>query len=127
MTTSTQAQTDRRFFGHPKGLANLFGTEMWERFSFYGMQAILLYYLYYTAQQGGLGMDGGVAAGIVGAYGGSVYLAPIAGSWVADRLFGPERTLFYSGVLILLRHVSLDVLPAPTRVATPGSRSSTWA
>ncbi|TDQ04765.1 POT family proton-dependent oligopeptide transporter [Labedaea rhizosphaerae] len=117
VTTSTQPQTDRRFFGHPKGLANLFGTEMWERFSFYGMQAILLYYLYYTAEQGGLGMDEGVASGIVGAYGGSVYLATIAGSWVADRLFGPERTLFYSGVLILLGHLSLAVLPGLTGVA----------
>ena len=116
-TTSAQTTEDRRFFGHPKGLANLFGTEMWERFSFYGMQAILLYYLYYTAGQGGLGMDKGVASGIVGAYGGTVYLATIAGSWVSDRMFGPERTLFYSGVLILLGHLSLALIPGLAGVA----------
>ena len=98
-------------------MANLFGTEMWERFSFYGMQAILLYYLYFSVSEGGLGMDEAVAAGIVGAYGGSVYLATIAGSWVADRLFGPERTLLYSAVLILVGHVALAVLPGVAGVA----------
>ncbi|GAA4415310.1 peptide MFS transporter [Actinokineospora soli] len=98
-------------------MANLFGTEMWERFSFYGMQAILLYYLYFSAAEGGLGIDEAVAAGIVGAYGGSVYLATIAGSWVADRLFGPERTLLYSASLILAGHVALAVLPGVTGVA----------
>jgi POT family proton-dependent oligopeptide transporter len=90
---------------------------MWERFSFYGMQAILLYYLYFSVADGGLGIDKAVAAGIVGAYGGSVYLFTIAGSWVADRLFGPERTLLYSAVLILAGHVALAVLPGVRGVA----------
>ncbi|MDQ3403722.1 MAG: oligopeptide:H+ symporter [Actinomycetota bacterium] len=89
---------------------------MWERFSFYGMQAILLYYLYFSVADGGLGISQATAAGIVGAYGGSVYLATIAGSWVADRLFGPERTLFYSGIAILLGHIALAVLPGVTGV-----------
>ncbi|PPK61098.1 peptide MFS transporter [Actinokineospora auranticolor] len=117
MSTSTEVTQDRGFFGHPRGLANLAGTEMWERFSYYGMQAILLYYLYFTAEKGGLGLDEATAAGIVGAYGGSVYLATIAGSWVADRLLGPERTLFYSGVLILTGHLALAVLPGVAGVA----------
>ncbi|GAA3054496.1 peptide MFS transporter [Actinokineospora globicatena] len=117
MTTATEGEQARGFFGHPRGLANLFGTEMWERFSYYGMQAILLYYLYFSVAEGGLAIDKATAAGIVGAYGGSVYLATIAGSWVADRLFGPERTLFYSGVLILLGHVALAVLPGVAGVA----------
>ncbi|MQA09174.1 MAG: MFS transporter [Pseudonocardiaceae bacterium] len=108
---SSDTQVDRRFFGHPKGLANLFGVEMWERFSFYGMQAILLYYLYFSVADGGLAISKPVAAGIVGAYGGTVYLATIAGSWVCDRLLGPERTLFYSGVLILFGHIALAVVP----------------
>ncbi|MBY6206255.1 MULTISPECIES: peptide MFS transporter [Halomonas] len=102
---------ERRFFGHPWPLATLFGMEVWERFSFYGMQAILLIYLYYEASRGGLAMDQSVAIGIVGAYGSSVYLATILGGWLADRVFGAERTLFYSGIVVMLGHIALAILP----------------
>ena len=102
---------DSRFFGQPLALANIFGVEMWERFSFYGMQGILLIYLYFEVSQGGLGMDPAIAAGIVGAYGGFVYLSAIVGAWVADRLLGAERTLFFSAVLIMLGHIALALLP----------------
>src|SRR5437868_12756689 len=95
-------KSDRGFFGQPFALAHLFGVEMWERFSFYGMQGILLYYLYYSAARGGLGIDATTAAGIVGAYGGSVYLATIVGGWLADRLWGAERILFGSAVVVML-------------------------
>ncbi|WP_348827317.1 oligopeptide:H+ symporter [Halomonas sp. RT37] len=101
----------RRFFGHPWPLATLFGMEVWERFSFYGMQAILLIYLYYEASRGGLAIDQSVAIGIVGAYGSSVYLATILGGWFADRVFGAERTLFYSGIVVMLGHIALAILP----------------
>ena len=74
---------------HPLGLRVLFATEMWERFSFYGMQGILAIYLYYSAAEGGLGISTAVATGIVGAYGGGVYLATILGAWFADRVTGP--------------------------------------
>ncbi|NNM44975.1 oligopeptide:H+ symporter [Knoellia koreensis] len=114
MSTSSRTDgtsTDTGFFGQPRVLANLFGVELWERFSFYGMQGILLIYLYYSAARGGLGIDEGVATGIVGAYGGAVYLSTILGAWVADRLIGPERTLFYSAVLVMLGHIALAVLP----------------
>jgi POT family proton-dependent oligopeptide transporter len=84
---------------------------MWERFSFYGMQGILLIYLYYSASQGGLGISQTVAAGIVGAYGGAVYLATILGAWLADRLIGPERTLFYAAVVVMCGHIALSLLP----------------
>ena len=70
MTTSTRADgpdLDRGFFGQPRPLANLFGVEMWERFSFYGMQGILLIYLYYSVADGGLDIDKATASGIVGA------------------------------------------------------------
>ncbi|WP_101524865.1 peptide MFS transporter [Nocardioides houyundeii] len=110
-TESTPQPTDRSFFGQPPVLANLFGVELWERFSFYGMQGILLIYLYFSVSDGGLGMDRAVAAGIVGAYGGSVYLSTILGAWFADRVLGPERTLFYSAVLVMIGHVALAVLP----------------
>lgn len=105
------ATNERTFFGHPWGLANLFGVEMWERFSFYGLQAILLYYLYYQTTDGGLSIDESIATAIVGAYGGLVYVAAIGGGWVADRVLGAERTLFYSAIIVMLGHVSLGLLP----------------
>ncbi|MEV7093603.1 peptide MFS transporter [Amycolatopsis sp. NPDC051045] len=116
MSTSTEVQQDTRFFGHPRGLANLFGVEMWERFSFYGMLGILPIYLYYRADQGGLGLPQESALGIVGAYGGLVYLSAVVGAWVADRLLGSERTLFYSAVLIMIGHISLALLPGLTGI-----------
>jgi POT family proton-dependent oligopeptide transporter len=96
---------------HPAGLWNLAGVEMWERFSFYGMQAILAFYLYYSVSEGGLGLDESAAVSIVGAYGGLVYLSAVFGAWVADRLLGSERTLFYGAVLIMCGHIALAVLP----------------
>ncbi|MEX3768597.1 MAG: peptide MFS transporter [Mycolicibacterium fortuitum] len=101
----------RTFFGHPIGLANLFGVELWERFSFYGMLTILGYYLYYVAADGGLGLPKSTATGIVGAYGGLVYLSTVLGGWVADRLLGMERTVFYGGVVVMAGHIALAVLP----------------
>ncbi|MCW2793506.1 MAG: putative oligopeptide transporter [Nocardioides sp.] len=104
-------RSDRAFFGQPRVLANLFGVEMWERFSFYGMQGILAIYLYFSVAKGGLGIDVAVATGIVGAYGGGVYLATILGAWFADRVLGAERTLFYSAVVVMLGHVALSLVP----------------
>ena len=110
-TTDPTTPHHRTFFGHPWGLANLAGVEMWERFSFYGMQAILVYYLYYSVTDGGLGLPESTATSIVGAYGGLVYLSAILGSWVADRLFGAERTLTGAAVLIMCGHISLAIFP----------------
>lgn len=116
-TTTTEAAAeitgdrDTRFFGQPWALAHVFGVEMWERFSFYGMQGILLLYMYFTVAEGGLGIDRAVATGIVGAYGGTVYLSTILGAWVADRLLGSERVLFYSAMVIMAGHLALAVLP----------------
>lgn len=102
---------DTRFFGQPLALANVFGVEMWERFSFYGMQGILLIYMYFSVTEGGLGLDRGIATGIVGAYGGTVYLFAILGAWLADRVMGSERVLFYSAIVIMAGHIALAVLP----------------
>ncbi len=104
------------FFGHPWGLANLAGVELWERFSFYGMQGILIYYLYYQVARGGLGLSEAAATSIVGAYGGLVYLSAILGAWFADRLLGAERTLTAAAVIIMLGHISLAVVPGVTGV-----------
>jgi POT family proton-dependent oligopeptide transporter len=120
MTVSGTDATDRRertFFGQPRVLANLFGVELWERFSFYGMQGILLIYLYYEASRGGLGIDEATATSIVGAYGGAVYLSTILGAWTADRLLGPERVLFASAILVMAGHIALAVLPGLAGVA----------
>jgi POT family proton-dependent oligopeptide transporter len=116
VSTSSEVQRDTRFFGHPRGLANLFGVELWERFSFYGMLGILPLYLYYEVSRGGLGMDKGTAVSIVGAYGGLVYLSAVLGAWVADRVLGSERTLFYSAILIMIGHISLALLPGFTGI-----------
>ena len=110
-TRQPDVPDDTRFFGQPGVLANLFGVELWERFSFYGMQGILLIYLYYSASRGGLGISEATATSIVGAYGGAVYLATILGAWIADRLIGPERTLFYSAAVVMLGHIALSTLP----------------
>jgi POT family proton-dependent oligopeptide transporter len=107
---------DRTMFGHPIGLVNLFGVELWERFSFYGMLTILGYYLYYSATDGGLGLPQSTATGLVGAYGGLVYLSTVLGGWIADRLLGMERTVFYGGVVVMLGHIALAVLPGLTGV-----------
>lgn len=106
-----QETTEKTFFGQPRVLANLFGVEMWERFSFYGMQGILLIYLYYSVADGGLGVDKATASGIVGAYGGGVYLSTILGAWLADRVLGAERTLFSSALVVMAGHIALALIP----------------
>ncbi|HRO29422.1 MULTISPECIES: peptide MFS transporter [Micrococcaceae] len=110
-TAAERNPSGRTFFGQPGPLANLFSVELWERFSFYGMQGILLIYMYFTVAEGGLGIDEAVATGIVGAYGGMVYVFCIIGGWVADRLLGSERTMFISGVLIMCGHIALALVP----------------
>ncbi|MCH6165390.1 oligopeptide:H+ symporter [Pseudonocardia alaniniphila] len=84
---------------------------MWERFSFYGMQGILLIYLYYSTAEGGLGISQTTATSIVGAYGGLVYLSTILGAWLADRVLSAERTLFYSAIVVMAGHIALALLP----------------
>ncbi|APE38744.1 MFS transporter [Nocardia mangyaensis] len=112
----SDAAAERTLFGHPIGLTNLFGVELWERFSFYGMLTILGYYLYYSTTDGGLGLDQGTALGIVGAYGGLVYLSTVLGGWIADRVLGMERTVLYGGVVVVIGHLALAVLPGLTGV-----------
>jgi proton-dependent oligopeptide transporter, POT family len=108
---TSSARPERTFLGQPRQLATIFSVEMWERFSFYGMQGILLIYLYYTAAQGGLGLDMVTATSIVGAYGGFVYLSTIIFAWLADRVLGAERTLFISAILVMCGHIALSLLP----------------
>jgi POT family proton-dependent oligopeptide transporter len=100
---------DRAFFGHPRGLMTLFTTELWERFSYYGMRAILLYYLTDTVADGGLGIDERTGLALVSIYGTSVYLLSVVGGWLADRLIGSRRSTLYGGIIIAAGHVLLAV------------------
>ncbi len=93
-----QAAADTRFFGHPRGLATLFFTEMWERFSYYGMRAILVLYMVAPVASGGLGLATARAAAIYGLYTGSVYAMSIPGGWLADRFLGAQLAVLLGGV-----------------------------
>ncbi|MGH9755291.1 MAG: peptide MFS transporter [Blastocatellia bacterium] len=95
--------------GHPRGLTTLFFTEMWERFSYYGMRALLILYMTTAVASGGLGFDTKTATGIYGAYTGSVYLMSIPGGWIADNVLGTRRAVFVGGVIIALGHYSMAV------------------
>lgn len=97
------------FFGQPKGLFTLFFTEFWERFSYYGMRAILVFYLYYEVSKGGLGLDQQTALAIMSIYGSLVYMSGVIGGWLSDRIFGASNAVFYGGILIMLGHIALSV------------------
>jgi POT family proton-dependent oligopeptide transporter len=98
------ASQDTGFFGHPRGLSTLFFTELWERFSYYGIRPLLVLYMAAALTDGGMGMTRDQAAPIVGIYGASVYLASLPGGWIADRLLGLRKAIWYGGILIALGH-----------------------
>lgn len=102
---------DHTFFGHPRALSGLFFTEAWERFSYYGMRALLLYYMYDEVSNGGLGIPADTAKSVVAAYGSAIFMAAILGGWISDRLLGDRRATLCGGVLIMCGHVCL-ALPA---------------
>jgi POT family proton-dependent oligopeptide transporter len=99
---------------HPKGLSTLFFTEMWERFSYYGMRALLLLFMVAPVAQGGLGFETPMAAGIYGLYTGSVYFTAIPGGWIADRLLGLRRAVLVGGILIAAGHYCLAIHAVPS-------------
>ncbi len=96
-----------QWFGHPRGLSTLFFTEMWERFSYYGMRAFLILYMTASVANGGLGFDDRHAATVYGNYVGSVWLTPILGGLIADRLLGQYRSVLLGGSIIALGHFTL--------------------
>ena len=95
------------FFGHPRGLATLFFTEMWERFTYYGMRAVLVLFLVSAVVQGGFGIDDKTATAIYGLYTAGVYLAALPGGWIADRLIGARRAVLFGGIGIALGNAIL--------------------
>ncbi|MFH9179981.1 oligopeptide:H+ symporter [Streptomyces albogriseolus] len=96
--------SEKTFFGHPRGLATLFMTEMWERFSYYGMRALLPLYL---VAPGGLGLSAGTATAIYSVYLSLVYLLAMPGGWFGDRVWGPRKTVAVAGGVIMLGHLTL--------------------
>jgi POT family proton-dependent oligopeptide transporter len=100
---------DTSFFGHPRGLSTLFFTEMWERFSYYGMRALLILFMIAPVSQKGLGFSIPKAGAIYGLYTAMVYLLSLPGGWLADRLIGQRRAVLYGGILIALGHFSLAI------------------
>src|SRR5213593_2431276 len=111
--SATSVVDDGGFFGHPRGLTTLFFTEMWERFSYYGMRAILILFMVAPAARGGMGLSTELAAAIYGLYTGSVYFTAIPGGWIADRLLGLRRAVLVGGIFIALGHYCLAVNVRP--------------
>ncbi len=114
MSEPPEPSRDTRFFGHPRGLAVLFFTEMWERFSYYGMRALLILYLTAAVTDGGLGFDVVAAGSIYALYTSMVYLFGLPGGWIADHLIGQRRAVLAGGILISAGHFSMAV---PSTVA----------
>lgn len=114
ISTTPSIDTDQgapRRRGLPRGVWTLAFTELWERYSFYGLQGILSFYLLYALVDGGLEVAPAAAAGIVGAYGGSVYLAQILGAWLGDRLVTPKSMVLWGAVVITAGHIVLAFVP----------------
>ncbi len=101
------------FFGHPRGLATLFFTEMWERFTYYGMRAVLVLFLVAAVSTGGFGIDDKAATAIYGLYTAGVYLAALPGGWIADRLIGAQRAVLAGGLAIAFGNALLATSTSP--------------
>jgi POT family proton-dependent oligopeptide transporter len=99
--------TNRDFLGHPRGLATLFFTEMWERFSYYGMRALLILFMTAPLTAGGLGFETAAAGAIYGLYTSMVYMTSLPGGWIADRLIGQRRAVLWGGIVIACGHFSM--------------------
>src|SRR5213595_1101046 len=101
------SEHDRAFFGHPRGLSTLFFTEMWERFSYYGMRALLLLFMTAPVAAGGLGFSAAQGGAVYGLYTSMVYMMTLPGGWIADRFIGQRRAVLYGGILIASGHFSM--------------------
>src|SRR5216110_3043436 len=104
---------DRGFFGHPRGLSTLFFTEMWERFSYYGMRALLTLYMTSKLVDGGLAFDERYASAIYATYVSSVWYLPLVGGWLADKVLGARRAVLIGGIIIACGHYSMAINTVP--------------
>src|ERR1700751_704153 len=99
MATQTIPRDDTRFFGHPRGLATLFFTERWERFSYYGIRALLILYMTAATAKHGLGPDIPTAGAIYGLFTSCAYIFSVPAGWIADRFLGQQRSVVLGGLL----------------------------
>ncbi len=111
--TSDANQSPATIFGHPRGLATLFFTEMWERYAFYGMRALLILFLVDAIAEGGFGMTDRTATAIYGLYTAGVYVICLPGGWIADRLVGAQRAVLWGAVLIMIGNAILAIPGSP--------------
>ncbi|MEL6200133.1 MAG: peptide MFS transporter [Pseudomonadota bacterium] len=109
MSETTSAPSERQILGHPRGLATLFFTEMWERFSYYGMRALLVLFMTDQVVTGGLGFTDKTATAIYGLYTAAVYLVALPGGWIADRLMGAQKAVWFGGIIIMAGHFVLAI------------------
>ncbi|MEW5189781.1 peptide MFS transporter [Citrobacter freundii] len=107
MQSSVNQKESRTFFGHPYPLGSLFFTEMWERFSFYGIRPLLILFMAATVYDGGMGLARENASAIVGIFAGTMYLAALPGGWLADNWLGQQKAVWYGSILIALGHLSI--------------------
>ena len=107
-------------FGHPKGLMTLFFTEMWERFSYYGMRALLILFMTAAVADGGLGFDDMTSGAIYGLYSMGVYLLALPGGWLADRILGLKKSVWYGGIIITIGHFTM-AFPGLVELLSPAS------
>lgn len=113
-TATTAESSAGEILGHPRGLANLFFTEMWERLSYYGMRALLVLFMTDQIVNGGMALDDVTATAIYGIYTAAVYLVALPGGWMADRLLGAQRAVFIGGIVIMSGHFVLAIPGIPT-------------
>jgi POT family proton-dependent oligopeptide transporter len=113
-STTMSANSHFKLGSHPRGLMTLFFTEMWERFSYYGMRALLVLFMTASVSGGGMGMEVGNAGAIYGLYTSMVYLLSLPGGWVADKLWGQRKAVFVGGCIIAAGHFSMAVPTTPT-------------
>jgi len=111
---SSLSLDDKGFFGHPRGLSTLFFTEMWERFSYYGMRALLTLYMTSKVVDGGLGFDEKYSSVIYATYVSSVWYLPLVGGWLADKFLGARRAVLIGGIIIACGHYSMAFDSLPT-------------
>ncbi|MGI9202144.1 MAG: peptide MFS transporter, partial [Woeseiaceae bacterium] len=109
MTDTTADESQAQVFGHPRGLMTLFFTEMWERLSYYGMRALLVLFMTDQVMNGGMGLDDRSATAIYGIYTALVYVVALPGGWMADRLLGAQKAVFYGGIVIMSGHFVLAI------------------
>ncbi|MEM7278925.1 MAG: peptide MFS transporter [Pseudomonadota bacterium] len=109
MTDTTAETSQAQVFGHPRGLMTLFFTEMWERFSYYGMRALLVLFMTDQILNGGMGLTDQSATAIYGIYTALVYVVALPGGWIADRLLGAQKAVFYGGIVIMSGHFVLAI------------------